>query len=279
LSPSSRCLRLPEIDHTAVDQYWSGVKASILGPYMMDSFGFPVGAGHYRFQAEFEVVRRLLRDVDPGGTVLDLGCGVGYWAETFARRFSRVVAVEGSGALYQALEERCAPYPNIRPLHGNVLSFEPEGHYRVVFLGGLLMYLDEQAVIALLQRLAAHLEPGGIILCRESTVRGKTERRGGDYPVVYRSVQDYQRIFKQCGLTARQTERNEPYVLMQMGCELIRKWKGFVSKPLQMPGVVGPLAYWAMRLGNPWINHVPRVLGIRFPKLENHFFVLEAGAG
>ncbi|GMQ88136.1 MAG: hypothetical protein BMS9Abin08_1361 [Gammaproteobacteria bacterium] len=80
---------MPEIDHTAVDQYWSGVKASILGPYMMDGFGFPTSAGHYRFRAESGIVKRLLRDVDPNGTVLDLGCGVGYWAEAFAQRFSR----------------------------------------------------------------------------------------------------------------------------------------------------------------------------------------------
>jgi SAM-dependent methyltransferase len=231
-----------------------------------------------RARAISGVVKRLLRDVDPNGAVLDLGCGVGYWAEAFARRFSRVVAVEGSGALYQALEARSAPYPNIRPVLGNVISFKPDGHYSLVFLGGLLMYLDEEHVIALLRSLVAHLEPGGIILCRESTVRGKTETRAGDYPVVYRSVQDYRRIFKQCGLKVRQTERNEPYVLMQIGCELVKKWKGLVPEPLQMLGVVGPLTYWSMRLGNPWINRLLQVLGIPFPKLENHFFVLETEA-
>jgi hypothetical protein len=85
LSLSSRCPALPEIDHTAVDKYWSGVKASILGPYMMDGFGFPASAGHFRFRAESRIVKRLLRNVDQNGAVLDLGCGVGYWAEVFAR--------------------------------------------------------------------------------------------------------------------------------------------------------------------------------------------------
>ncbi len=113
---------------------------------MMDGFGFPASAGHFRFRAESGIVKRLIRDVDPNGAALDLGCGVGFWAEAFARRFSRVVAVEGSGALYQALEARSAAYPNIRPVLGNVLSFEPDGHYSLVFLGGLLMYLDEENV-------------------------------------------------------------------------------------------------------------------------------------
>jgi hypothetical protein len=91
-------------------------------------------------------------------------------------------------------------------------------------------------------------------------------------------VQDYRRIFRQCGLRVRQTERNEPYVLIQIGCELIKKWKGLVPEPVQMLRVMGPLTYWVMRLCNPWINHLPKVLSMQFPKLENHFFVLEAEA-
>jgi len=241
---------------------------------MMDGFGFPVSAGDFRFRSEARIVRRLLGNVKHNGTVLDLGSGVGYWAEEFARSFSAVVAVEGSNALYPALEQRCAPYANIRTMHGNVLSFEPDGHISLVFLGGLLMYLDETDVIALLQKLIPCLAPEGIILCRESTVRGKTVTRTGDYPVVYRSVLDYQRIFKQCGLTSRHIERNEPYVLMQMGCELIKKWKALVSPRLQMLAVVGPLVYWSLRLGNPWVMKLPKMLRTPFPDLENHFFVL-----
>ena len=267
---------MPEIDHVSVNHYWENVESSILGPYMMNDFGFPVSAGDFRFQAESRIVRRLLSSVERGGTVLDLGSGVGYWAEEFAHNFSRVVAVEGSSVLYVALEKRCTPYPNVRAIHGNVLSFEPDGHYSLIFLGGLLMYLDENDVIALLQKLIPRLGPEGIILCRESTVRGKTVTRTGDYPVVYRSVPEYKRIFEQCGLTLEHVERNEPYVLMQMGCELIKKWKRAVPESLHALQTVGRLTYWGMRLGAPLIKRLPKVLGIPFPSLENHFFVLGA---
>lgn len=241
---------------------------------MMDGFGFPVSAGDFRFRAETRIVQRLLSWVGRNGTALDLGSGVGYWAEEFAHSFSQVVAGEGSNALYPTLQERCAPYANIHTIHGNVLSFEPDGHYKLIFLGGLLMYLDEHDVIALLQKLIPYLGPDGIILCRESTVRGETVTRTGNYPVVYRSVPNYQRIFKQCGLTLKHLERNEPYALMQMGCELIKKWKAWAPKRFQMLGVVGPLVYWGLRLGNPWIKRLPKILGFPFPNLENHYFVL-----
>ena len=270
---------MPEIDHASVNRYWESVKSSILGPYMMDDFGFPTSAGDFRFQAESRIVQRLIGSVERESAVLDLGSGVGYWAEEFARSFSRVVAVEGSNTLYQTLEERCAPYSNIRTIHGNVLSFEPDGHYSLVFLGGLLMYLDENAVIALLQKLIPSLGPNGIILCRESTVRGETVTRSGDYPVVYRTVEDYKRIFEQCGLSLNHVEINKPYVLMQMGCELIKKWKLIVPEPFQALQIVGRLTYWGMRLGSSGIKLITKALGLEFPYLENHFFVLGTGPG
>ena len=268
---------MTEIDYATVSRYWEKARPSILGPYMMDGFGFPASAGGFRFQAESRIVRRLVRSVKRDGAVLDLGSGVGFWAEDFATRFSQVVAVEGSATLYQALAKRCAPYPNVRSVHGNVMSFEPDGRFDLIFLGGMLMYLNEEDVIALLRRLRPFLEPGGMILCRESTVRGETVARRGDYQVVYRSVPDYGRIFGQCGLIIRHVERNEAYVLMQIGCELVDGWKETVPKRFQALRGVGHLTYFLLRLGSPWITRVPKVMGIPFPKLENHFFVVELG--
>jgi len=268
---------LPEINRASVNRYWADVPPSILGPYMMDGFGFPESAGNFRFRAESRIVQRLTQDLDPNGVALDLGSGIGHWAEQFARKFSQVVAVEGSSTFYQALKERCAAYPNVRPVLGDVLSFELDGQYDLVFLGGLLMYLDEDDVIALLQRLAPCLGPNSIILCRESTVRGQTVTRAGEYPVVYRSVSVYRDLFERCGLTVRHVERNEPYMLLQMACELIKQWKEFVPARIQALRIVGPLTYGGMRLGNSWLMRLARALGISFPMLENHFFVLGRG--
>lgn len=128
--------------------------------------------------------------------------------------------------------------------------------------------------ISILERLVPRLGAGGIILCRESTVRGENVKREGDYAVIYRSVAEYERIFNRCGLVLHSVERNEPYVLLQMGCEWIKKWKNFMSERFQGLRILGRLTYWALRLGNPWINQLPKALGIEFPRLENHFFVL-----
>ncbi len=268
---------MAELDYAGVNRYWSKARPSILGPYMMDGFGFPAGAGRFRFYGESKIVSRLIRELDCNGTALDLGCGVGYWAEYFARHFAKVVAVEASLPLYEATRRRCTPHPNVTAIHGDVLVFEPEDHYELVFLGGILMYLNESDVIHLLRKLVPFLDSEGIILCRETTVRSGTLTRQGEYQAVYRCVSTYREVFGQCGLCVAHVETNVPYVLMQMGCELVKKWKAVVPRRLQVIGVVGRLTYWALRLGNPWITRVPGVLGRAFPELTNHFFVLQAG--
>jgi SAM-dependent methyltransferase len=266
---------MPEVDKEVVDSYWEQVTPTILGPYMMDGYGFPASAGKYRFGIEAQVVERLIQSVDRNGAALDLGSGMGYWAEEFAHSFTRVDALEGSHSLYTELEKRCSGHSNMRAFLGDALSFQPDQRYQLIFLGGLLMYLDEDDVIVLLRRLRQCLEPGGIILCRESTVRGQTLILKGDYTAVYRSVKSYDSLFKRSNLAIRDTEKNEAYILLQMGCEAIDKWKSLVPKPFQFLSWLGHLTYWGLRLGNPWIQKVPRVLKRPFPKLQNQFFVLE----
>ncbi len=267
---------MTELDYATVQRYWNAAKPSILSPYMMDGFGFPAGAGRFRFRAESKIVQRLIAGTNTNGTVLDLGSGMGYWAELFSRQFANVVAIEACLPLFQELSRQCAPYPNVKTLHAEVSEFEPEGVYSLMFFGGMLMYLKTEDVISLLLKLIPFLEAGGMILCRETTVRGETVTREGEYQAVYRSVASYSRIFEECGLTVSTTELNIPYAVLQIGCESVRKWKEIMPKLLQLTPVVGRLAYLALRLSGPLALRVPEALGFRIPRLTNHFFVLRA---
>ncbi len=266
----------PLLDYATVSRYWSKAKPSIMDPYMMDGFGFPASAGSYRFDAECEIVERLIRStsINSDGAVLDLGSGVGFWTEYFAQHFGKVTAIEASLPLYGATVARCSKYANATLLNDDVLGFEPDNLYSMIFLGGMLMYLNESDVISLLKRVTPFLEPGGIVLCRESTVRNGTLTRQGDYQVVYRSVQTYSSLFGKCGLSVDHVELNTPYLLMQMGCEFIRKWKAVVPGPLQATPLVGGLTYRVLRMGGAGLTRLPDALGIDFPELTNHFFVL-----
>lgn len=266
---------MTQLDYQAVQRYWDGAQPSMLGPYMMDGFGFPSAAGRFRFRAEAKIIEGFIGGMDSGGAVLDLGSGIGHWAEYFAGRFARVVAVEGSEVFYSELVRRARMNSRIAAVHDNVLEFEPNEQFDLIFLGGLLMYLNDDDVVRLLRRLQPLLRPGGIVLCRESTVRLERETREGEYQATYRSVAVYEPLFQASGLTLIHREINRPYVLLQMGCETIRHWKSVMPAGLRLPSLVGGLVYGALRLGNPWITQLPGCLGWGFPHLTNHFFVLK----
>jgi len=270
--------RPSQLDYTKVRTYWKQATPSILGPYMMDGFGFPASAGRFRFQREQETVAQAISSLPSGCSVLDLGSGVGFWTEYFAHRFARVVSVEASPVLYSSLTDRCSRCQNVATINGDALSFEPQEKFGLVFLGGLLMYLNEHDAEILLKTLAANLEPDALILCRESTVRQGTKTLQGEYQVVYRSVDTYCRMFADSGFDVVSAEPNAAYLCSQMGCELVKKWKSVVPEKVWCLPIIGRLAYWAFRFGYPLNTRVIPWLSARiggeFPSLMNHFFVL-----
>ena len=268
----------PQLDYSKIRAYWKGATPSILGPYMMDGFGFPACAGRFRFRREQEAVARTIKILPSSCSVLDLGSGVGFWTEYFAQRFASVVSVEASPVLYSALTDRCSRYPNVTTCNDDVLSLEFKEKFGLVFLGGLLMYLNEHDTQALLEKLAPSLDAGALVVCRESTVRRGTKTLQGKYQVVYRSIETYRRIFANAGFDVVSVQANAAYICPQMGCELVKKWKSLVPEQCWCLPVTGRLAYWGFRVGYPWNTKlIPWLLAriaLEFPFLTNHFFVL-----
>ncbi len=101
----------------------------------------------------------------------------------------------------------------------------------------------------------------------------------GDYQVVYRSVETYRSLFADAGFDVVSIRANTAYINVQMGCELIKKWKALVPQRFRCLPVVGRLAYWGLRVGYPWNTRAMPWLfakmGREFPFLTNHFFVLK----
>ena len=51
-----------KVNYEKINHYWNNAMPSILGPYMMDGFGFPSSAGRFRFHAECRIVNQLIQD-------------------------------------------------------------------------------------------------------------------------------------------------------------------------------------------------------------------------
>lgn len=270
-----------DIDHYKSRMYWENLKPSILGVYSMEGFGFPSRAAYFRFQEEQKIVTRLIGGIKSSAAVLDLGSGVGTWTEFFSHRFKKIVSVEYSSTLYKSLKERCTNLANTFPLCSSAEGFVPQDKFGLIFLGGLLTCLANKDVVPLLNKLRKALEPGGIILSRETTIpSGVCVRKDGNYQVVYRSLSEYRNLFEKSGLILRTVEANKPYIFLEIPCHFIKRWKSMMSKRFQFLPLMGRIIYNVFRIGYPWnynfISWLFSKMGVKFPVRTNHFFKLEA---
>lgn len=268
------------VDDAAVARYFSGMKGATAASVSMmaHEHNLPPSAAQFRMRKEKETIADWLDAVPQSRGVLDIGCGAGAWTETFANRYSAVLAIDQSPFMVMAARERVATLPNVTIIEGDVRSDLPEGPFGLIFLGGMCMYLNDADVVALLRSLRSRLGEGGCIILRESTVPEGRLTTCGEYQALYRSVALYRSLFADAGGFAVEVRRNYGYTAMVTGEELVtlrRKWLPFLPQDSHL---LGTLTWWLLRCTGPFsLWALPRLLSrlnLLWPSLQNHFFRL-----
>src|SRR2546423_9880243 len=92
-------------------------------------------------------------------TILDLGCGMGW----FSQELSRFGSVTGIDLSEEAIAKAKASYPHVTFMAGNALTHSlPAGKFDVVVSQEVLAHVDDQAKF--MQVAAAALRPGGYLI-------------------------------------------------------------------------------------------------------------------
>ena len=269
-----------QIDDAAVERYFDGAAgtAPAAMSMMVHEYNLPSSAVGYRLSKELTTINAWLDKVGDSGRVLDVGCGAGAWVEIFANRYNSVIGVERSSSMVEDARKRVSHLSNAQILLGDGRRDLPAGPFELIFLGGLCMYLGDTDVVALLHNLKSRLSEGGTIILRESTVREGVQFTEGEYQAVYRSVDLYQQLFGEVGISCVEVRRNSGYTSMAVAEEAVdfrRKWLPFLPKDSDM---LGFLTWWMLRASSPIsFGALPQVLSglhIAWPRLQNHFFKL-----
>jgi trans-aconitate methyltransferase len=272
-----------QIDYGAVRRYFarSGGSEPASASYMAHAQDLPENAVHYRFRKECATIRDWLDAIRPEARVLDLGCGAGAWTERFAERFGGVVAIEQSVGMLAAARTRLASRSNVEFLNQDVRDPLPSGPFDLVFVGGLCTYLSDADTIALLRAITERLSVRGRVVLRESTVASGSERTDGEYRAIYRSVDVYRKLFRDAGVSRVEVRRNYAYTYMELAVELVEMRRRRLRLLPHTSPFLGALTWWSLRVASPvCFGLLPRAsawLGARWPKLQNHFFLLQAG--
>jgi len=268
-----------DLDYEAVRRYWDRTAGTAAAAsYMAHEQGLPQSCLDDRFALEREVVDRWFADLGSESAVLDLGCGSGAWTELFAQRYRRVVGIEQSAKMMADARERLRNMRNVDLIEGDCLTAPIEGKFQGAFFGGMLMYLNRDDAVKLLARVARFVPEGKIIL-RETGGRSGVEIKTGDYPVAYRSPDEYAAIAAEAGLRVRAVERNRGYARMEVAVEVVNLVRRLPILQQRDPAVVGGPVWRALHYTSPVsLELLPRVIkaaGIDWPHLSNNFILLE----
>ena len=257
--------------------------------------GWPTAIADNRLRGEHAWVERALgRYLPTRQRCIDVGCGTGVWTEWLAGHFSEVEGIDLSGEMVERARVQLAEagITNATTRQHNVLTPLAAGSYDLAFLGGVLMYLGDDILGEAIANLRDSLTPGGVLLARETTHRGKrrdrTEPRQPGlfsepdeeqppYYAIYRTVPELRGELEKHGLRVVKLRANRPYKYAQLTQTAIR----YVNSALG-GGLVRDHAraeQWAQRI-HRWrhLSVVPYYMFMRATRIpawsmENHWFV------
>ena len=143
-------------------------------------------------------------EVGPESRVVDVGCGVGRWADALVGRVSAYLGVDFSPSLLAIAEKRFASRPEFVFQQGaaedvGAMNLRLDPPFDVVILSGVLAYLTEDGAAHCLSGSAGLLTRGGRLYLREPVARERpftlsrrySEELGAEYSAKYRTVEQY----------------------------------------------------------------------------------------
>lgn len=152
-------------------------------------------AGH-DVHGEANVVEKLLRERytsaerQPPFAVLDAGCGTGRIGIELARRGVELVGIDLDAVMLQQAQKKA---PHIPWILGDLATTAVSQKFDlIVMAGNVMIFVTPGSETAVLQNMAAHLKPGGLLLAAFSLAPRDWTRLNGD---------SYEKMAQAVGLT------------------------------------------------------------------------------
>ena len=259
------------------------------------SHEYPEALARRRFEAERRQVQRWLEAHNHGSRAcLDVGCADGTWLRSLAPAFERSCGIDVSEHAVAHVEQKLVPeHGGALTVHcSGLLEFEPADRFDLIFVGGVLMYIEDEDLDDAVQRLTRWLAPGGLLILRETVHRRETYYRDSPlspglfadrdaprrpYRAIYRPRRLIVDRLMQGGLEVLERKDNSAYKLSDMTETQLLLVDRLLGGALR--GDRARAERWARRIHAwRWLTLYPlyfakRLLSSRPWKLENAWFV------
>ena len=142
--------------------------------------------------------------------VLDIGCGVGRWAEEIAPLVGAYIGTDLSSGMIAAAAQRFRDVPNVRFINSSFQEIFREREicrfrYDSVIITGVLMYMCDDEIRKCMDGLSALLKEDAVVYVEESVGKRDGERLTlnhiwsenlkANYDAVYRTREEYLDLF------------------------------------------------------------------------------------
>uniref|UniRef100_A0A7C8Z6X3 phosphoethanolamine N-methyltransferase n=1 Tax=Opuntia streptacantha TaxID=393608 RepID=A0A7C8Z6X3_OPUST len=156
-----------------------------------------------------------------GKSVLELGAGIGRFTGELAKKAGQVLALDFIESVIKKNESINGHHKNVKFMCADVtspsLNISPNS-IDLIFSNWLLMYLSDEEVENLVERMVKWLRPGGYIFFRESCFHQSGDHKRKSNPTHYREPRFYTKVFKECHM---QDGSGNSYELCLVGCKCI----------------------------------------------------------
>ena len=154
---------------------------------------YDLGAeGNQSWAEELCQVRDELLASGPGGRILEIAAGTGYWTRILAGQAEAMTALDASPEALGLNRERVGD-PRVRYETGDVFSWQPKTRYDFIFFGFWVSHVPGRRMAEFWQRVLASLAPGGQVFLvdnlRSSSIRNPEHPTAED-PTVERRLND-----------------------------------------------------------------------------------------
>ena len=147
--------------------------------------------------------------LDENMTLLDLGAGIGTWSFLFAQTCKEVVAVDYTEEFVKLARQEAKKrnITNVEFIYQPVQQFVSNVTFDVIFISGLLIYLNDEECEQLLSKIPSYSKVGCNLILRDGTgILGRheihhkySENLHAYYSAIYRTKETYMQMFKEIG--------------------------------------------------------------------------------
>ena len=159
-----------------------------------------------------------LVDMDKINTVLELGCGSGRWSSYLSDKAESITAVDFSENMIDLAinyQNSSNSDRNINYIQCEAQNFLIDAKFDLIYLSGVSPYLNDADMKKMMKNVKKMSHNQTILFARDSlSILDDTFHKNGEYPVIYRKIEEYQKIFMAEGFTMQYQMRSfiNPYL-------------------------------------------------------------------